>query len=197
MTETIIDLLRHGEPQGGSKYRGHAIDDPLTEKGWAQMREGTGSYRDWDVILTSPLRRCRRFAEELGGELSVSVQVKDDLREIGFGQWEGKTKQQLREERAREFDAFYRDPVNNTPQGAEPVQEFYQRIASVMDEVYARHGGKRALIVAHAGVIRAALTHAIGATPASMYHFNVRNGRISRIIRRDQLTTIELLNARL
>ena len=197
MTETIIDLLRHGEPRGGSKYRGHAIDDPLTEKGWAQMHEGVGSYRNWDVILSSPLRRCRCFAEDLAGQLSTDVLIDDRFLEIGFGQWEGKTKQQLREERGAEFDAFYRDPVNNTPQDAEPVRDFYQRIASAMDAVYREHAGRRVLIVAHAGVIRAAVTHAIGASPDCMYHFNVRNGRISRIIRRDKLTTLELLNARL
>ena len=42
-TETIIDLLRHGEPLGGSRYRGNRIDDPLTEKGWRQMWRGIGS----------------------------------------------------------------------------------------------------------------------------------------------------------
>ena len=35
-TPTTIDLIRHGEPVGGSKYRGQT-DDPLSEKGWAQI----------------------------------------------------------------------------------------------------------------------------------------------------------------
>lgn len=37
MTGTLIDLIRHGEPAGGRRYRGHGLDDPLTEKGWSQM----------------------------------------------------------------------------------------------------------------------------------------------------------------
>ena len=45
-TETIIDLIRHGEPEGGRAFRGHSIDDPLSEKGWQQM---------WDVLAKSPL----------------------------------------------------------------------------------------------------------------------------------------------
>jgi alpha-ribazole phosphatase/probable phosphoglycerate mutase len=35
---TTLDLLRHGESVGGRKYRGQT-DDPLSEKGWAQMRD--------------------------------------------------------------------------------------------------------------------------------------------------------------
>ena len=34
---TTIDLIRHGEPVGGRRYRGGRMDDPLSEKGWAQM----------------------------------------------------------------------------------------------------------------------------------------------------------------
>ena len=37
-TETIIDLIRHGEPVGGQRLRG-AQDDPLSALGWQQMRE--------------------------------------------------------------------------------------------------------------------------------------------------------------
>ena len=37
MKETTIDLIRHGEPVGGRAYRGHNIDDPLSDKGWQQI----------------------------------------------------------------------------------------------------------------------------------------------------------------
>jgi len=34
--------MRHGEPVGGRAYRGHSIDDPLSEKGWQQMWDAVG-----------------------------------------------------------------------------------------------------------------------------------------------------------
>ena len=40
---TTIDLIRHGEPVGGRKYRGQT-DDPLSEKGWEQMWKAVGDY---------------------------------------------------------------------------------------------------------------------------------------------------------
>ena len=73
-TLTTIDLIRHGEPVGGSKYRGQT-DDPLSEKGWEQMRAAVGDHRPWEAILTSPLARCRAFAEKLAsGEVRIASQ---------------------------------------------------------------------------------------------------------------------------
>ncbi|MGV6858193.1 MAG: histidine phosphatase family protein [bacterium] len=180
MIETRIDLLRHGEPEGGSRYRGSSIDDPLTERGWQQMRQGVGSAEGWDLIITSPMRRCVAFSEALGEERGLPVKVDAAFREIGFGAWEGKTKQQLRSERLKEFNAFYADPVANTPENAEPVAAFFERISSAYEAVVQEQKGKRVLVVAHAGVVRASITHVLQAPVSSMYRLEIHNGRISR-----------------
>ncbi|MHB1590203.1 MAG: histidine phosphatase family protein [Sulfuricella sp.] len=44
MKSTTIDLIRHGEPVGGRRYRGRT-DDPLSEKGWNQMWTAVGDFR--------------------------------------------------------------------------------------------------------------------------------------------------------
>ena len=59
-----IDLLRHGQPDGGDRFRG-VRDDPLSETGWQQMRTSVNEMASWDVVVTSPLRRCADFAAEL------------------------------------------------------------------------------------------------------------------------------------
>ena len=59
------------------------------------------------------------------------------------------------------------------------------------------HSGKHILIVAHAGVIRAAITYAIGAPAESMYNINIVNGGISRIRYSDNRVNLELLNTSL
>ncbi|MEA3303571.1 MAG: alpha-ribazole phosphatase family protein [Pseudomonadota bacterium] len=194
---TIIDFIRHGEPKGGSRYRGHTIDDPLTDKGWEQMWRGVGNAASWDIILSSPLTRCAQFAEALGERHDIPVIINEQLKEIGFGAWEGKTKDELKSERGDEFAAFYADPVNNTPQDAEPVSSFFQRISAVFDSIRDHHEGRHLLVVAHAGVIRAALVRAIGADTACMYRFNVTNGNISRVEIRDERMQLVLLNGQL
>jgi len=92
MKTTTIDLIRHGEPEGGSLYRGNSIDDPLSEKGWSQMWAAVEESLEWEKIITSPLRRCRTFAEALANKHDLSVEVDDRLREVGFGNWEGQNR---------------------------------------------------------------------------------------------------------
>ncbi|HHO59588.1 MAG TPA: histidine phosphatase family protein, partial [Thiotrichales bacterium] len=61
---TCIDVIRHGEPEGGRRYRGHSVDDPLTEKGWLQMRSAVPENPPWQHIISSPLVRCLDFSRE-------------------------------------------------------------------------------------------------------------------------------------
>ncbi len=194
MKETIIEMIRHGEPVGGSRYRGHSIDDPLSEKGWQQMRESVGNHSGWSHIISSPLIRCASFAYELGDNRQLPVTINDNLKEIGFGAWEGKTKAQLRKERMEEFEAFYRDPVANTPENAEKVIDFHARIGAVFDDLRESHQGKQLLVVAHAGVIRAMITYAVGAPVDCMYRLTITNGGISRLRLTQQGVLLDKLN---
>jgi len=180
MSQTLFDYLRHGEPEGGSKYRGHGVDDPLSDKGWAQMRATVATLGDWTGILSSPLQRCSAFASWLGEERGIPVQVLEDLREVGFGSWEGATRAQLLATRADEYHAFYADPVNNRPAGAETLQDFGARTARVFEQAAREHRGGHLLVVAHAGVIRATLGHVTQAPPFNWYRAVVDNAAISR-----------------
>ena len=76
-----LDLLRHGETELGGGLRG-SLDDALTEKGWAQMRAAVIEQGPWDRLVSSPLQRCARFAEELGAQLGLPVQLDKDLQEL-------------------------------------------------------------------------------------------------------------------
>lgn len=180
MTRTI-DLLRHGLPVGGNRYRGHGVDDPLSDQGWDEMWAGVGDYSDWDIIVTSPMLRCRAFAEALAERNSTAMIVDDRFREIGFGEWEGKTRQQLLEERVKEFHDFYSDPVANTPAGAEPVTDFYQRVSDAFHSLRKEYVESNILIIGHAGVNRAIVTESIQAGLNSMYNIRIHNGCIARL----------------
>ncbi|MGH8566487.1 MAG: histidine phosphatase family protein, partial [Gammaproteobacteria bacterium] len=81
---TVVGLLRHGEAEGGPRYRG-STDDPLTANGWMQMWMAVGTEFHWDRIVTSPLARCLDFARELSRRRSLPLEVNDDLRELHFG----------------------------------------------------------------------------------------------------------------
>ncbi len=183
MSTTLIDYLRHGLPEGGSRYRGHRIDDPLSDTGWAQMRTTAAALGGWQVVVSSPLQRSRAFAEWLADTQNLPLHIDHDLREVGFGDWEGRTRAELLAERADEYHAFYADPVHNRPAGAEPLEAFGARVADAFERIATYHAGQRVLVVAHAGVIRATLGHVLAAPPANWYRAAVDNAAVSRFAR--------------
>ena len=152
---TYIDVIRHGEPVGGRCYRGYNIDDPLTEKGWAQMRAAVPESPQWQHIVSSPLKRCLEFSQELANDLQIPFSIEDNMKEIGFGDWEGKTPEEIVAEDSEALNLFYIDPVNNRPKGAEPLDTFSERVWNAYQSIIKNHQGKHVLVVAHAGIARA------------------------------------------
>ena len=177
---TLLDFLRHGEPVGGSRYRGNGIDDPLSESGWQQLHDTTSAIHGWQRIISSPMQRCLRFAQWLAEQRDLPLQVIDDLKEVGFGDWEGLSRKDVRLERPEQYHAFYRDPVNNRPPKAESLANFTARVSAVFDHLLAVHRGQHLLIVAHAGVIRATLCHVAGLPTHDWYHTAVDYAGLTR-----------------
>jgi alpha-ribazole phosphatase/probable phosphoglycerate mutase len=180
MSSTLIDLLRHGEPVGGRKYRGRT-DDPLSEKGWQQMRAAVGPNPPWQEIISSTLVRCSAFASELAGKLKVPLRTDPRLEELGFGEWEGHTADELNRLKPGQVDRFLDDPVGARPPGAEPLDQFRARVGSAWREISARGTGQHVLIVAHAGVIRMVLSQVLDIPPARMFRIVVPSAGLSRI----------------
>ncbi|ADC63611.1 histidine phosphatase family protein [Allochromatium vinosum] len=179
--ETVVDFMRHGEPVGGRRYRGHGIDDPLSPLGWEQMRRAVGEHCQWDQIISSPLHRCRLFAAELAARHALPLAVDSAFREIGMGAWEGRSHQEIRASESERFAAFKRDPVAFRPPGSEPLGPFQCRIVAAYERQVAAYPGRRLLIVCHAGVIRAVLGHALDARPERWYRLQIGHATISRI----------------
>ena len=90
-----IDLLRHGETTLSHTLRG-STDDDLTELGWSQMQQTIDQSLQafiqqqaaWDVIFSSPLKRCRLFAETVAAQQHKPIFYDADLQEMHFGDWE-------------------------------------------------------------------------------------------------------------
>ena len=178
--ETRIELLRHGEPVGGRRYRGQ-LDDPLSERGWAQMWAAVGDRSDWQQIVTSPLQRCHAFATALGERHQLPVQNEVRFAEVGFGEWEDKTRAELEQLVPGQVGRFLRDPLIHRPPGAEPLDVFIARVHAGFDALLAACAGQSVLVVAHAGVIRAIMASVLEIPPAAMYRINVANAGITEI----------------
>lgn len=177
---TLIDLIRHGEPVGGNRYRGQT-DDPLSETGWRQMREAVAGLVCWDVIVASPLKRCSEFARELGANLDLPVHEDDRLKEIGFGAWEGRTAEEISRDDPGILRRFWQDPVHHRPAGAETLADFRSRVQAAWRDLTDRYAERRVLIVAHAGVIRMFVSLVLGAPSENVFRIRVDNAGMTRI----------------
>lgn len=156
-----LDLLRHGETELGGGLRG-SLDDALTEKGWAQLRAAVIGQGPWDRLVSSPLQRCARFAEELGGQLGLPVQLEKDLQELHFGAWEGQSTAALMETSAKALGLFWTDPYSFTPPEGEPVADFSARVLAAIERLHAAYSSERVLLITHGGVMKLLLAQARG-----------------------------------
>lgn len=176
-----IDLMRHGEPLGGACYRGQR-DDRLSELGWQQMRSAIINPPPWQQIVSSTLSRCADFSRALADNHDIPLQMEKEFTEIGFGDWEGKTASELEQDDKASFYAFYDDPVKNTPENAEPLKHFQQRIQQAWAALLETHADKHILLVTHGGVIRMILTHVLSMPLEAMFRIQVPYAAISRIV---------------
>lgn len=189
MPDTIIDLIRHGEPQGGSLYRGHMIDDPLSDKGWQQMWDAVANDKQWQHIVSSPMLRCCEFAKQLSAKTKIPFSIDENLKEVGFGSWEGLTREQVKKRNLTEYNKFYNDPVNNRAAGFEDLAVFISRVTYSFKNISEQYSNKHILIVTHAGVIRAILAFILQAPPGALYKIKIQNSGVSRI----NVTTGEII----
>lgn len=151
-----IGLLRHGEVEGGSCFRG-STDHPLSRVGLAQMRAATAADTGWQRVISSPLSRCTEFATEYAAAHGLPLDLEPRLQEMHFGDWEGRTAAELMAADPGALDRFWQAPHRHTPPGGEPLADFQQRVLTAWDERLERHAGEDLLLVTHGGVIRVLL----------------------------------------
>ncbi|MCP1500542.1 alpha-ribazole phosphatase [Pseudomonas migulae] len=172
-----LDLLRHGETELGGGLRG-SLDDALTETGWAQMRAAVVEQGPWDRLVSSPLQRCARFAEELGVKLGLPVQLDKDLQELHFGAWEGQSAAALMETDAEALGLFWADPYSFTPPQGERVEDFSTRVVAAVARLHAAYAGERVLLISHGGVMRLLLAQARGLPREQLLNVEVGHGAL-------------------
>ena len=115
------------------------------------------------------------MADEFASRHGLECLIEPDLTEVGFGDWEGKTRQQLIALDQQAFERFYQDPVRYPPAGAEPVGQLRQRVGAVFDRLISEHADKQVLVVAHAGVMRAVISHVLDVPLQSIYRITINN----------------------
>lgn len=180
-----LDILRHGECEGGNIFRGSS-DVALRESGRLQMQNTVQillSQGDtWDIIISSPLKRCHIFALSLADTLGINCDIDKRLREICFGDWEGREIESIWRDHPKAISAWSQDPVQHTPPNGEDLNNVHDRLEAFDRYVQKKYRGKKILLVTHGGVIRVMLTQCLGMPLTYANRFDVPYSSVSRCL---------------
>ena len=178
-----ILLARHGETgwNAAGRVQG-ASDTDLNDNGRMQAEELgrrlAVSGEEIGICYASPKRRAFETAEIVCRHLGLSPIPVDDLREVSFGVWEGRTWPEIEQQWPEEYEAYQKDRMKVAPPGGESLGAALKRILPMLDTI-AAGPEKTALVVCHSAVIRAVLGWRAGVPfdNKALYRFNVPNAQ--------------------
>ena len=162
---TRLYLVRHGATQLSAEDRfAGAVGVDLSEEGrWQAAR--LADRLDTEgicAVYSSPLSRALETAAILARPLGLEPQVRDGLREISHGRWEGLTRAEVERRYAAEYEAWEEDPFTFAPEGGESGVAVLARALPVVREIVVRHVGRRVLVVSHKATLRLLLASLLG-----------------------------------
>lgn len=184
MKEITIDLIRHGDVASGTKLLGKT-DEALSSLGWQQMHSAIEDIQQsWNKIVSSPLQRCHAFAVQLADKLSLPLEIDEQFKEMDFGRWDGQLFANLYSGNDTEqLMQLMQNPNSVIPPEGESYADFELRIITAWNDLLTslhQDQIEHCLLVAHGGVIRTIMSHALGFPNTNLFRVEVPYACISR-----------------
>lgn len=149
---THLYLTRHGETVWNTKKLMQGWkDSPLTDNGINQASQLTRRLSNvtLSAIYSSTSKRAVQTAEIVKGDRELEVIKYDDLREISFGKWEGKTSEDNQKENPEEWMSFWKTPHLFFNESVEPFLNVQERMVDTVNKIVKQHPFENVLIVTH------------------------------------------------
>jgi len=187
---TTIILVRHGvtDWNRASRFQGQ-IDIPLNDEGRRQA-EATGRRLGADAgreriaaVHSSDLSRAAQTAEPIARALGLPVQHDMSLRERHYGDFEGRTHDEIASELADAWQRWRaREPDFALPGGGESLRGFHARVEGALLALAARYPSATVVAVAHGGVLDCAYRIAAGLPLDAPRGHDLLNASLNRIM---------------
>ncbi|MGA8010356.1 MAG: histidine phosphatase family protein [Thiomonas sp.] len=162
---TRILLVRHGSTRLTLEDRfAGSNDESLSSEGRDQVSHLGIRLSGVPIaaIYASPMARTMETARIIAGPHGLKVQAEPAFREIDFGQWEGLTRDQVRERYAKDFSLWEEDPLLVAPAEGESGLSVIHRALPLMREIIHRHRHQTVLVVSHKGTNRLLVSSLLG-----------------------------------
>lgn len=157
---TTLFLIRHASCSGlGHTLWGRTANITLDLKGELQVQRLVERFKDvpLDAIYSSPMERALQTAEPLARNAKLEIRESQALNEIDFGDWTGKTFEELSTDEV--WRRFNTRRSGTTIPGGESFLEVQNRIVKELNTIANEHPNTRVAIVTHADTIRAAVVY--------------------------------------
>ena len=187
-TATTLLLVRHAETEDNVQMRLSGwTDTDLSARGEQQVALLADHFNRHhghiDALYASPLTRARRTAEAIGALTGHTPILLDDLREMYFGDLDGRPFEELREAYAHLLAADENSEIEDFmwPSG-ESRSGFTSRVLRVTNSIAHKHPGGTVGVVTHGGLIATLMTHLSGESPARWRKWVVPNASLSEVV---------------
>lgn len=159
-----IYLTRHGETVWNIENRLQGSkDSELTASGIsdAKLLSAKLAKVSFSKIYTSSSKRAVTTSTILKNNPSIPMIEEDGLKEISFGDWEGKTKKEINECFENEFESLWKTPhlYDHSPHKGESLLDLRERVGNVIDNILNSNEEGNILIVTHAVVLATIVAH--------------------------------------
>lgn len=138
----ICYFFRHGQTDLNLEHKIQGqIDSPLTEEGHTQAKELAEKLNNinFDIIFSSPLKRCVKTADPLINSKNLKFKIIHDLKEAHCGNWEGVPVQDIKidpekAEIREKFLSGHPDFLHISYPGGETIKQVQTRVIKGLEE---------------------------------------------------------------
>jgi probable phosphoglycerate mutase len=162
---TRLYFVRHGATQLTAEDRfSGATGVDLSDEGRHQVQRLAERLGGDDIkaVYTSPLSRTVETAQILARPHRLTAILRDGLREISHGRWEGLTRREVEERYPDEYSAWEADPFTFAPEDGESGVAVLARALPVVREVVVTHPDQLVVVVSHKATLRLILSSLLG-----------------------------------
>lgn len=192
-----IYLIRHGETEWNKEGRLQGNSDVKLSADGIRQAYLLAEYAQFpkvDAIYSSDLSRAVETAKLLGVKFNLPITTTVQLREINFGDWEGKPISGLVKEHPKSFGRFFTAPERCHPPNGETFLEAQARVMNVIRNVIAEHDNQNVVIVAHGAVNRLIIGAALDMPIHKMWAISQFNTALNILRVADGGFVVELIN---
>ena len=180
----IILLIRHGENDWvGKKLAGRLPGVHLNQNGLKQAEHLAQTLKEFPfkAIYSSPLERATETAQPLAFAKKMEISICDNLSEINFGDWQGKTIKQMR--RLKLWKTVQNQPSQMQFPNGESFINAQKRLVACMTQISENHEpGDLIACFSHSDAIRLLVAYYLNVPLDSFQRIHINTASISALI---------------